>query len=114
MSVPNTQHVKVSPHIFFTASRGEEHQLIQPNQINMTGTTKQEEHLISPISSTTVAYKSLPLQYIEQFNKHVFKAMVSGKDGNEISNQAKLKKIIIQVNKHLQQPRSMELLLIER
>ena len=36
-----------------------------------------------------------------EYSEHVFKAMVSGKDGNEISNQSKLKeKMIIQVNKH--------------
>lgn len=36
-----------------------------------------------------------------EYSEHVFKAMVSGKDGNEITNQAKLKeKMIIQVNKY--------------
>ena len=36
-----------------------------------------------------------------EYSEHVFKAMVSGKDGNEISNQAKLKeRMVIQVNKH--------------
>ena len=36
-----------------------------------------------------------------EYSEHVFKAMVSAKDGNEISNQSKLReKMIIQVNKH--------------
>ena len=36
-----------------------------------------------------------------EYSEHVFKAMVSGKDGNEIRNQAKLKeRMVIQVNKH--------------
>ena len=36
-----------------------------------------------------------------EYSEHVFKAMVSGRDGNEISNQPKLKeKMIIQVNEH--------------
>ncbi len=36
-----------------------------------------------------------------EYSGNVFKAVVSGKDGNEISNQANLKeRLVIQVNKH--------------